>query len=104
MVGNRTGRVRHYFWVFPAGLLGEHAQRIPPRCWFHCLNMFLAFFPEFLFPRTPLPGPALLKLCPDSSAPHPVEGSCLESHPKIWLEEEVSYAFLPKAISPAVDP
>lgn len=77
MVGNRTGQVRPYSWGFPAGLLGGHPHRIPPRCWFHHLNTFLAFFPEFLFPRAPVL--TLLKLFADPSATHPVEGACLQS-------------------------
>lgn len=51
----------------------------PPReshegYWFHHLNRFLAFCPEFLFPRTPCPGPSTLKLFPGSSAPHQGKG------------------------------
>lgn len=52
MVGNRTGRVRHFFWVFPAGLFGEHPQESAQGVGFTTstcsLHSFLNFFSQGL--------------------------------------------------------
>lgn len=111
--GHVVGKGRHrtsqvsISWVFPEGLLGDTPKESHQGCWFHHLRMSLVSLPELPSPRTPCPpGPSLLELFPHSSAPPPTPNGdppfCVL--PKMWFKVGVSYPFLPKAISPTIDP
>lgn len=102
---NRTGQVRHFTWVFPAGLLGDTPPPKNPTkvVGFTTSTCVLLSFPNFFSQR--LQVRALLVLHSFLALPHPTQprdpAFCT---PQIWFEVGVSYAFLPKAIAPTITP